>query len=77
MNFFQNILFVACRIFLYFDHKAIQFLKDEKKISTHWKDVQKNKLICHMNRKCHFLENKYKNVREIAGRSLCVTFVYI
>lgn len=31
MNFFQTILFVACRIFLYFDHKAIQFLKDEKK----------------------------------------------
>ena len=44
MNFFQNILFVACRIFLYFDHKAIQFLKDEKKDIDALKGCSKNQI---------------------------------
>lgn len=44
MNFFQTILFVACRIFLYFDHKAIQFLKDEKKDIDAQKGCSKNQI---------------------------------
>ena len=44
MNFFQNILFVACRIFLYFDHKAIQFLKDEKRDIDALKECSKKQI---------------------------------
>ena len=46
---FPKRLFCSMPNFSYFDLKAVQILKEEKKVTTHRKNVHNNKLICHMN----------------------------